>query len=223
MKAVALTLAWLALGAIPAFAQVPRAQVPQPILQAPEAVRVVVLGDSLSAGFELPQSASLPARLQTLLTQQGQNVEIINAGVSGDTASDGLARLDWSVPENADAVIVELGANDALRGIDPKITRAALDEILARLTKRGGKILIAGMIAPLNLGANYGAAFNPIFADLAARYGAILYPFILEGVTGESALQLRDRMHPNAEGTKRMAELMLPFVQQLIVKIRLKP
>ncbi len=210
MKAATLTLAcgiWAVLaGAAPA--------------QSEAAMQIVVLGDSLSAGYQLAESESVPARLQKLLTAKGYKVEVVNAGVSGDTASDGLARLDWSVSATARAVIVELGANDALRGVNPRVTRQALDQILARLTERGQKVLLAGMLAPPNLGPDYAAAFNPIYAELAAKYEAILYPFIADGIVGEPKLLLSDALHPNAAGTQLMAEKMLPFVERLIQRVR---
>ncbi len=143
---------------------------------------------------------------------------IVNAGVSGDTASDGLARVDWSVGEDADAVIVELGANDALRGVDPAITREALDKLLARLGERGLPVLVAGMRAPPNLGQDYGAAFNPIYPELAARYDAILYPFFLDGVAARADLNQPDGIHPNAEGVAIIVEGIVPSVEALIAR-----
>jgi acyl-CoA thioesterase-1 len=211
MKASGLTLACgLALamvsGAAPAQTEAP--------------MQIVVLGDSLSAGYQLPEADSMPSRLQKLLTAKGYKVEIVNAGVSGDTASDGLARLDWSVPASARAVIVELGANDALRGTDPKVTRDALEKILARLKQRGQKIMLAGMLAPPNFGPDYAAAFNPIYPELAAKYDAVLYPFIADGIYGQPKLQLSDALHPNAAGTQVMAQKMLPFVEKLIARAK---
>src|ERR1700738_963486 len=144
-------------------------------------VRIVALGDSLTAGLGLPVNASFPAKLETALRQKGVAVEITNAGVSGDTASGGLARLDWSVPEGTDAAIVELGANDTLRGIDPKVTRQALEEIVRRLRERGIAVLLAGMRAAPNLGPDYGRDFEAIYSDLAARNDLLLYPFFLDG------------------------------------------
>src|SRR5438552_10892155 len=144
-------------------------------------VRIVALGDSLTAGFGLPADAAFPAKLERALKAKGLAVEVTNAGVSGDMASGGLARLDWSVPDGTDAVILELGANDALRGIDPKLTRAALEKILRRLNERHIAVLLAGMRAPRNLGTAYVEAFDAGFAELAATYGVVFYPFFLDG------------------------------------------
>jgi acyl-CoA thioesterase-1 len=182
-------------------------------------VRVVVLGDSLSAGLGLVANEALPAKLEKALKAQGLDVAIENAGVSGDTASGGLGRLDWSVPEGTDAVIIELGANDALRGIDPKVTRAALETIIRRLKQRRVAVLLAGMLAPRNFGAEYVTAFDPIYPDLAAAHDVILYPFILDGVAGDQALNQRDGLHPTAAGVDIMVARMLPKVEELIAQV----
>src|SRR5690606_32840754 len=136
----------------------------------------------------------------------------------GDTASDGLARVDWSVGDDVDGVIVELGANDALRGVDPAITRDALDRLLARLGERGLPVLLAGMRAPPNLGSDYGEAYNPLYAELATEHGAILYPFFLEGVAARPDLNQADGIHPNAEGVAVIVERILPAVEALIAE-----
>jgi acyl-CoA thioesterase-1 len=177
---------------------------------------LVVLGDSLSAGLGLPAAEAFPARLEAALKAGGRDVAVTNAGVSGDTASDGLARLDWSVPAGTGAVLVELGANDALRGVPPGVTRAALDGILARLAERRIPALLAGMIAPPNLGPDYAAAFNPIYADIAKAHGAALYPFFLDGVAADPALNQEDHMHPNAAGVDEIVKRILPAVEMLI-------
>jgi acyl-CoA thioesterase I len=179
-------------------------------------VRVVALGDSLVAGYGLRASEAFPAALQRALAAKGIAAEIVNAGVSGDTASGGLARLDWSVADGTDAVIVELGANDALRGLDPVVTRKALDAILRRLKARNLPVLLCGMVAPPNLGADYGGAFNPIYRDLAAQYGAILYPFFLEGVAADPRLNQPDGLHPTAAGVGVIVKAILPKVEELI-------
>ena len=163
-------------------------------------VRIVMLGDSIAAGFGLPAGEALPAKLEKALKAKGLNVTIENAGVSGDTPAGGLARLDWSVAEGTDAVIVELGANDALRGADPKQTRAALDAIIRKLKERKIAVLLTGMLAPRNYGPDYVAAFDSIYPELAAAHGVLLYPFILDGVAGEAALNQADGIHPNAAG-----------------------
>jgi acyl-CoA thioesterase I len=182
-------------------------------------VRIVVLGDSLSAGFGLAAQEALPARLERALKAKGLAVAIENAGVSGDTAAGGLARLDWSVGPGTDAVILELGANDALRGADPKATRAALEAIITRLKQRGIAVLLAGMLAPRNFGPDYGRAFDAIYPELAAAHGLILYPFILDGVAGDRALNQTDGIHPTAAGVDVMVKGLLPKVEELIARV----
>ena len=183
-------------------------------------IHVVALGDSLTAGYGLPAKDGFVPRLQAALAAQGAKVEIVNAGVSGDTASDGLARLDWSVPEGTDAVIVELGANDMLRGIDPQVTRDALDAILARLARRHIAVMLCGMRAAPNLGDDYGRAFARIYPELAARYGAVLYPFFLDGAAADRTLTQQDGLHPNAAGVAAIVRRILPTVQELIARAR---
>jgi acyl-CoA thioesterase-1 len=190
-----------------------------PSLAEAGAVKVVALGDSLTAGLGLPVSDSFPARLEAALKARGHDVTIVNAGVSGDTASDGLARLDWSVGNDANAVIVELGANDALRGIDPATTRAVLDKLLGRLAERRVPVLLAGMLAPRNLGPDYARRFDTIYADLAAKYGATLYPFFLDGLVGRSDLLQADGLHPNAAGVAVIVGRMVPTVETLLTQL----
>ena len=185
-----------------------------------EAVSVVALGDSLIAGYGLAISEAFPARLAKALAAKGIAADIVNAGVSGDTASGGLARLDWSVPEETDAVIVELGANDALRGVDPAVTHAAIEEILRRLAARGIPVLLCGMLAPPNMGADYANAFNAIFPALAKQYDVVFYPFFLDGVAAERGLNQADGMHPSADGVARIVERILPAVEALIARAR---
>jgi acyl-CoA thioesterase-1 len=179
-------------------------------------VKMVVLGDSLSAGLGLVQSAAFPARLQKALKARGIEVDMINAGVSGDTTSGGRDRLDWSVPEGTEAVILELGANDALRGIDPKVTRAALTEILTRLQARKIAVLLCGMVAPPNYGAEYSAKFNAIYPDLAKAFSVPLYSFFLEGVAAEAKLNQADGLHPTAEGVDTIVKNILPTVEAFL-------
>jgi acyl-CoA thioesterase-1 len=183
-------------------------------------VRIVALGDSLTAGFGLPLSASFPARLEAALKASGIAAEIANAGVSGDTASRGLARLDWSVPEGTDAVIVELGANDMLVGIDPGTTREALGEIVRRLIGRGIFVLLSGMRAAPNLGPEYGRKFEAIFSELAVKNDLLIYPFFLDGVAADATLNQPDGVHPNAAGVDVIVARMLPIVQELIARVR---
>jgi acyl-CoA thioesterase-1 len=185
-------------------------------------VKIVALGDSLTAGFGLAAGDAFPAKLAKALAAKGIAADIANAGVSGDTATGGLARLDWSVPEDTDAVILELGANDALRGIDPAVTRNALDAILRRLSARGIPVLLCGMLSPRNLGADYARAFDAIYPDLAKTYRAVLYPFFLEGVAGDAALNQRDGLHPTAAGVDKIVAAILPKVEELIARARAK-
>jgi acyl-CoA thioesterase I len=187
---------------------------------AAEPLRIVALGDSLTAGYGLSEKEAFPVRLQAALKAKGHDVEVINAGVSGDTASGGLARLDWSVPDKTDAVILELGANDALRATDPAATRKALDETLSRLTARRIPVLLAGMQAPRNMGADYIAAFDRIYPELAKTHDVVFYPFFLDGVAAETRLNLKDGIHPTAEGVDVIVERILPSVEKLIARAR---
>ncbi|MFD2033029.1 arylesterase [Ancylobacter dichloromethanicus] len=187
---------------------------------AAEPLRIVALGDSLTAGFGLPASQSFPTRLEAALRAKGHEVVIENAGVSGDTTSAGLARLDWSVPEGTDGVILELGANDALRGLDPAIPERSLGAILARLKARGIPVLMAGMQAPPNFGAAYRARFDPIYERLAAQYDVELYPFFLDGVAGETALNQKDGIHPTAAGVEVIVARMLPAVEAFLETLK---
>ena len=182
--------------------------------------KIVALGDSLTAGFNLPASAAFPAKLERALKAKGHAVEIANAGVSGDTASGGLARLDWSVPDGTDAVIVELGANDMLRGLDPKVTQRALDEIVRRLRERRIAVLLAGMRAIPNLGVDYVQGFEAIYPEIAAKYDVLFYPFFLEGVAGEQKLNQRDGLHPTAAGVDVIVAGILPKVEELLARAR---
>ena len=179
-------------------------------------VKMVVLGDSLSAGYGLPASAAFPIRLQKALEAKGIAVDMINAGVSGDTSSGGRERLDWSVPEGTEAVIVELGANDALRGIDPAVTRAALSDIVTKLKARKIAVLLCGMVAPPNYGSDYAARFNAIYPDLAKSFGVPLYPFFLDGVAADAKLNQADGMHPTAEGVDIIVKNILPTVEAFL-------
>jgi acyl-CoA thioesterase I len=183
-------------------------------------VKIVALGDSLTAGLGLPLREGFVPRLQAALGAKGLAAELINAGVSGDTASDALARLDWSVPEGTDAVILEIGANDMLRGIKPQVTRAAIDAILQRLAERHIAVLLCGMRAAPNLGTDYAAAFESIYPDLAAKYGVPLYPFFLDGVAANLGRLQPDGLHPNAAGVEVMVAAILPKVEQLIAVVR---
>jgi acyl-CoA thioesterase I len=189
------------------------AQAPAPAETKP--IKMVVLGDSLSAGLGLP-AAAFPQKLQNALKAKGIAVDMINAGVSGDTSSGGRDRLDWSVPEGTEAVIVELGANDALRGTDPKVTRAALTDILTQLKARKIAVLLCGMLAPPNYGSDYSAQFNAIYPDLSKSFGVPLYPFFLDGVATDAKLNQADGMHPTAEGVDVIVKNILPTVQAFL-------
>ncbi|CAH1657278.1 multifunctional acyl-CoA thioesterase I and protease I and lysophospholipase L1 [Chelatococcus asaccharovorans] len=184
--------------------------------RAAEPPKIVVLGDSLVAGHGLPANQAFPPVLQTMLAEKGIKVELVNAGVSGDTAAAGLARLDWSVADGTQGVILELGANDMLRGMDPAVTKATLDTIITRLKARNIPVLLVGMQAAPNLGADYVARFNAIYPDLAKAHGVALYPFFLDGVAGNPSLNLPDGLHPTAEGVRRIATAIVPTVAQFI-------
>jgi acyl-CoA thioesterase I len=183
-------------------------------------VKIVALGDSLTAGYGLPDKDGFVPQLQAALTAKGVAAGVQNAGVSGDTASDGLARLDWSVPQGTDAVIVELGANDMLRGISPDVTRKALDAILSQLTERHIAVLLCGMRAAPNLGPEYVQAFERIYPDLAAKYGVPLYPFFLDGVAADPKMTQHDGLHPNEAGVKVIVQRILPKVEELIAHVQ---
>ncbi|MBB4186788.1 acyl-CoA thioesterase-1 [Sinorhizobium terangae] len=181
-----------------------------------ESVSLVGFGDSLMAGFQLPPEDAFPARLEKALKNKGFDVTITNAGVSGDTTSGGLSRIDWSVPDGTKGVILELGANDALRGIPPEQSRKNLEAMISRLKERGIAVLLAGMMAPPNMGADYAARFNPIYPELAQKYDLELYPFFLDGVVTDGALKLEDGMHPNSRGVGEMVERFLPAAERFI-------
>ncbi|MBR1169500.1 arylesterase [Bradyrhizobium liaoningense] len=179
-------------------------------------VKLVVLGDSLSAGFGLPAQEAFPQKLQKALQAKGIEVDMTNAGVSGDTTSGGRDRLDWSVPDGTDGVIVELGANDALRGIDPDVARAALTDIVQRLKARKISVMLCGMLAPPNYGAEYAARFNSIYPDLAKTFDVPLYSFFLEGVAADAKLNQADGIHPTAEGVDIIVGRIMPTVEAFI-------
>ena len=183
---------------------------------------IVVLGDSLAAGLGLPQDQSFTAQLEKALRARGHEVKVVNAGVSGDTAANGLARLDWAVPPEADAVIVELGANDALQGMPPQATKQALEEIIKRLQAKNLPVLLAGMEAPRNMGKEYVEEFGAVYRDLAARYDLVFYPFFLEGLAGDASLFQGDGLHPNAKGVTKIVEGILPKVDELLAKVQAK-
>jgi acyl-CoA thioesterase-1 len=192
-------------------------------VSAPEAqeqpIRLVALGDSLTAGYGLPQEAAFPAVLERVLRAKGHKVEIANAGVSGDTASAGLDRLDWSVPDGTDGVIVALGANDMLRGIDPAVPRQAIDTIVERLKTRGIPVMLAGMAASRNLGPDYAQKFDSLYPEIAKKHDLVLYPFLLDGVAGERSLNLQDGIHPTAKGIEIVVARILPAVETFLASL----
>ena len=178
--------------------------------------RILALGDSLTAGYGLPPDEAFPAVLQAKLAADGIPATVSNGGVSGDTSAGGFARLDWALADKPDYVLLELGANDALRGIDPKVTRDNLDKILARLTERGVHVLLLGMEAPTNWGADYRKEFDAIYPALAAKYRVPLYPFFLDGVALDASLNQQDGMHPNRRGVRIVVDRIAPYVERLI-------
>jgi acyl-CoA thioesterase-1 len=197
------------------------------VIAAASPARLVALGDSLTAGLGLPLEASFPVVLQRALADKGIETNIVNAGVSGDMAEDGLARLDWSVPQRTQGVILELGANDALRGLTPSACEVTLDRIIARLKERAIAVLLCGMYAPRNLGSDYVAAFDGMYPKLAAKYGLPLYPFFLDGVMADGLdgavsdrkLVQADGLHPTAEGVRVIVTRMLPTVEKFVAAL----
>ncbi len=183
-------------------------------------IKIVAFGDSLIAGFGLKANESFPAQLENALRKKGHNVEIVNAGVSGDTTSGGLSRLDWSVQDGTDAVIVVLGANDMLRGMEPEVARKNLDQIVNRLKARKIEVILGGMRAAPNLGADYAKKFDAIYADLAKEHDILIYPFFLDGVAGQRDLNLSDGIHPTQKGVSLVVERILPSIESLIERVK---
>ncbi|KLK92087.1 GDSL family lipase [Microvirga vignae] len=182
-------------------------------------LRLVALGDSLTAGYGLPQEAAFPVALEKALKAKGYKVEIANAGVSGDTSSGGLDRLDWSIPDGTDGVIVELGANDMLRGLDPAVTRRSIETIVERLKAKNIPVMLAGMYASRNLGQDYVQKFDTIYSDIAKKYDLVLYPFFLDGVAGERSLSLPDGLHPTVKGVEIIVDRILPTVEGFLTRL----
>lgn len=187
---------------------------------ASETLRLLAFGDSLTHGYGLPAGESFPEQLEDALRERGYAVEVINAGNSGDTSAAGRARLEWSLADDPDAALVELGANDGLRGLDPAATYDNLDAILARFEDAGVPVLLAGMKAPRNMGADYAEAFDAIYPKLAAEHDVLFYPFFLEGVALDPALNQSDGIHPNAKGVREIVERILPKVIALVDSAR---
>jgi acyl-CoA thioesterase-1 len=188
----------------------------------PGAPVIVVLGDSLTSGLGLPRDQAFPAQLEAALKARGTAAKVVDAGVSGDTAAAALARLDWALPDDADAMIVELGGNDALQGIPPEGTKAAIEQIIQKVQARGLPILLAGQEAPRNMGKDYVDQFRAIFADLAARYDVIFYPFFLEGAALNDELMQADGIHPNAKGVAAIVANIMPKVDELLAQVKAK-
>jgi len=179
-------------------------------------VRILMLGDSLTSGYGLPAGDGLTARLEAKLRADGHDVTVINGGVSGDTSAGGRARLDWALADRPDIVVVALGGNDALRGIDPASTKANLDAILARLRQAGAAVLLAGMYAPPNFGRDYERRFRALYPALAAKHGVALFPFLLDGVAGKPELNQADGIHPSARGVRVIVDRIAPSVVRLL-------
>ncbi len=179
---------------------------------AADGIRLAVLGDSLTAGYGLAIDEAFPAQLERRLREAGKDISVINAGVSGDTSAGGLARVDWTLGDNPDFVLVELGANDGLRGIEPADMEANLAAIIERLQDRGVSVMLAGMLAPPNLGRDYADSFNAVYPRLAARYKIAFYPFFLDGVAAEPSLNQEDGIHPTADGVAEIVDRILPHV-----------
>ena len=187
-----------------------------------EKTTILALGDSLTAGYGLDKGLSFPAKLQTRLIEMGIDVVVVNGGVSGDTSAGGLARIGWLLNPRPDAVIIELGANDGLRGLDPASTRNNIDAIISMLKGENIPVLLTGMQAPPNLGRDYGAEFNSIYPEMAAKHGTVYYPFYLKGVAAVAELNQKDGIHPNAQGVDIIVGAILPSVRQLIEQIKPK-
>ena len=179
---------------------------------------LLVLGDSLGAGYGLPAAQGFTARLEAALRRRGHDIKVMNGSISGDTTAGGRARLGWALSSKPDYAIVELGGNDGLRGLDPAETRANLRAILARLGEKKVPVLLAGMMAPRNLGPEYERAFNSAYPELARQYGAVLYPFFLDGVALDPKLNQPDLIHPNARGVSIIVQRIVPFVEKLVTR-----
>ena len=183
-------------------------------------IKIVAFGDSLLAGFGLRANESFPAQLENVLKKRGHEVDVTNAGVSGDTTAGGLSRLDWSIPDGTNAVILVLGANDMLRGMEPELARKNLSEMIKRLKDRKIEVLIGGMRAAPNLGADYARKFDSIYAELAKEYDVLIYPFFLDGVAGQRDLNMNDGIHPTPKGVSLIVERIMPVVESLIERAK---
>jgi len=191
-----------------------------PLFAQPAPVSILVLGDSLTAGYGLAPEEAFPVKLEQRLKKEGRNVRVLNGGVSGDTSAGGRARLDWALADKSDAVIVELGANDGLRGLEPAQMKDNLDAIIAALKKRNIAVLLAGMRAPPNFGPRYGAEFDAVYPSLAKKHAVPLYPFFLNGVAAEPALNQRDGIHPNRDGVRVIVDRITSYVLRLLDSLK---
>jgi len=191
-----------------------------PLFAQPAPVSILVLGDSLTAGYGLAPEEAFPVKLEQRLKKEGRNVRVLNGGVSGDTSAGGRARLDWALADKSDAVIVELGANDGLRGLEPAQMKDNLDAIIAALKKRNIAVLLAGMRAPPNFGPRYGAEFDAVYPSLAKKHAVPLYPFFLDGVAAEPALNQRDGIHPNRDGVRVIVDRITSYVLRLLDSLK---
>jgi len=194
-----------------------------PAAEAKDAVKVLAFGDSLSAGYGLPKKDAFPYQLELALKAQDQSISVVNGGVSGDTTAGGRSRLDWLLSPDIDVVVIELGANDGLRGLDPALTRQNLDWILTRLKEKRKTIILSGMMAPPNLGADYGSKFNAIYPDLAKRHNITLDPFFLQDVAAIAELNQKDGIHPNAKGVKIIAHRLAGVVITVLAQKNSRP
>lgn len=185
-------------------------------------IKILALGDSLTAGYGLPVGKAYPDIIEKLFAEDGYNVTMINAGVSGDTTAGGAARVEWALADNPDAAVVELGANDALQGLSPEQAKKNLDTILTKLKEQDIPILLAGMYAPPNMGDEYSRRFNSMYEELAEKHDTMLYPFFLKGIADKPGLTQGDGLHPNAEGTRIIAENIYPSIKKLADKVREK-
>ena len=188
-------------------------------VHAAEPIRILAFGDSLTAGYGLAEQDTLPTRLADALNKMGRPVIMINGGVSGDTTADGVSRLDWALADQPQIMILALGANDMLRGIDPKTTRANLDTIIRRTKAAGVEIVLAGMLAPPNLGAEYKSAYDAVYSDLAKAHNLLFMPFLLQDVAQDSVLNQADGIHPNGDGVAIIVRNLLPYVTQAMDKL----
>lgn len=187
-----------------------------PVADADESIRIVFLGDSLSAGMGVNEDEAFPAVVEGHLRDRGWNVQVLNAGISGDTTAGGVSRLEWILRQDPQIVVVELGANDGLRGMSVQMTQSNLKTMISKTQEAGIRVLLAGMMVPPNYGADYSERFNDVFPELAEDLEVPLVPFLLEGVAAEPDLNLNDGIHPNPAGHQRVAQTVLPYLETIL-------